>query len=72
MSIEAGDKVYGPKHAPRVKWKCRCTKRNDHPVMLPAGKNNVYVCRHCKRATILSFSEAAAETVQNAPGATPF
>lgn len=60
-TIDAGDRVYGPKHAPRVKWKCTsCKKRNDHAVMLPVSDKNVFVCRSCKRATILGFSQASA------------
>ncbi len=48
--------TYGPTHAPRVKWLCRCGKRNDQRLLLPIAAIEQKWCKHCKQRTLISFN----------------
>jgi DNA-directed RNA polymerase subunit RPC12/RpoP len=52
----------------RIKWSCmRCKKRNDHAVRFPPTRQEIYICRHCKRATAIGFQTKAENACEPMP-----
>ena len=53
--------IIGATLSPSVRWSCiRCRKRNVHAVALPLTRTEMFVCRACKRPTVIGFSPKAA------------
>jgi hypothetical protein len=54
------NQIYGPSHAPRMKWSCAgCKQRNDHALQAQA-RTALLPCVKCKRTTRFTAADKTA------------